>query len=315
MTLISIVSCKGYCRLIVVGIPAFNEEGAIAKVVARAMRHADKAVVVDDGSTDDTALIAEQLGATVVKHERNLGYGAAIRSCFDAARKLGADTLVTLDGDGQHDPEQIPRLLQPIKEGVADLVVGSRFLDLRNTGETPRYRKAGIRFLTRFTEAASGIQFSDAQSGFRAYNARAIQTITPTEQGMGVSSEILMKAVEHSLRVTEVPATVKYSNLKTSTHHPFYHALDVAASVIKFTSIRHPLIFYGGFAAAALAVSTAFGIWAIDIYSREGRLVTNLTLISIAAGFVGILAFFVAVILFTVISVVREKERSSTLSG
>jgi len=288
-------------------IPAFDEESTIAKVIIRALKHVDKVVVVDDGSRDDTALIAERLGAVVVRHERNLGYGAAIRSCFNSARDLNADVLVTLDADGQHDPDQIPRLIEPVREGLADIVVGSRFLGGSGKTEAPRYRQAGIRVLTRFTEAASRTEFTDAQSGFRAYGRRAIEEIVPAEQGMGVSVEILMKAVEHKLRILEVPVTVEYKGLDTSTHNPLYHALDVLASVIKFTSVRHPLVFYGGASAVSLAVSIAFGAWAIELYSKTGVLVTNITLISIAFGLVGILTFFVAVILFTLISVIKEK--------
>jgi hypothetical protein len=292
---------------IVACIPAFNEEATIAKVIARARKHVDKVVVVDDGSKDDTGLIAEGLGAVVVKHERNLGYGAAIRFCFSAARDLKADVLVTLDADGQHDPDQIPRLVEPVKAGLADIVVGSRFLKESEKTHAPRYRQAGIRVLTRFTEAASHTQFTDAQSGFRAYSRKALEQIMPTEQGMGVSVEILMKAAVRQLKVAEVPVTVRYGDLKTSTHDPLYHGLDVLASIIKFTSIRRPLQFYGGLAAVALAVSVAFGAWTLDLYAKEGRIVTNLALISIAAGLFGTLAFFTAVILFTLISVVRER--------
>lgn len=293
--------------MLVACIPALNEEKTIARVVIRASKHVDKVVVVDDGSADDTALIAERLGATVIRHERNLGYGAAIRSGFAAARDLKADVLVTLDADGQHDPDQIPRLTEPIKQGLTEVVVGSRFLSTSEEINAPRYRKAGIRILTGFTEAASHAQISDAQSGFRAFSRKAIEEIAPTEQGMGVSVEILMKAAERHLRVVEVPVTVRYGDLKTSTHGPLYHGLDVLASIIKFTSIRHPLQFYGGLAAAALAVSIAFGIWTLDIYAKEGRIVTNLALISIAAVLFGTLAFFTGVILFTLISVVRER--------
>jgi len=292
---------------IVACIPAFDEEDTIAKVIARAQKHVDKMVIVDDGSNDDTALIAEGLGAVVVKHERNLGYGAAIRSCFSAARDLKADVLVTLDADGQHDPDQISRLVEPVKAGLADIVVGSRFLKESEKTHAPRYRQAGIRVLTRFTEAASRTQFTDAQSGFRAYSRKALEQIMPAEQGMGVSVEILMKAVEHNLRILEVPASVGYGGPGTSTYNPFYHGLDVLASVVKFTSIRHPLLFYGGLSAVALAISLAFGLWAIEIYSKTGVLVTNITLISIAFGLVGLLALFAAVILFTLISVIREK--------
>src|SRR4030042_4807226 len=114
---------------VVVGIPAFNEEKTIARVVLEAQRYADAVVVCDDGSSDLTAKIAERLGADVVRHERNLGYGSAIKSLFNRARELGADVLVTLDGDGQHDPGDIPNVVEPIKNGVADIRLGSGFID------------------------------------------------------------------------------------------------------------------------------------------------------------------------------------------
>ena len=218
---------------------------------------------------------------------------------------LKADILVTLNANGQHDPDQIPRLTAPI--GEADIVIGSRFLSEADSAEAPRYRKAGIRLLTRFTGSASQVRFSDAQSGFRAYGRRVIEQVVPTEQGMGASVEILMKAAERHLKVVEVPITVRYGNLKTSTHIPLYHGLDVVASIIKFTSIRRPLQFYGGLSLVALVVSIAFGIWTLELYAKEGRIVTNIALISIAAGLFSTLAFFTAVILFTLISVVRER--------
>jgi len=294
---------------IVAGIPAFNEEATIAKIVVRARRHVDEVVVVDDGSNDDTGLIAEGLGVIVVRHEKNLGYGGALRSCFSAARDLRADILVTIDADGQHNPDQIPELVQPIKDESADLVLGSRFAGSLSQSEAPAYRETGMKLLTKLAEATSGARFSDAQSGFRAYGRDAIERIEPTEQGMGASVEILMKAVEQNLRIVEAPITVGYKGLRTSTHNPLYHGLDVAASIVKFTSVRHPLLFYGGLALVAFTLSIAFGGWALEIYAREGRLVTNLALISFGSGLVGVLAFFTAAILFALASSRAESRR------
>jgi glycosyltransferase involved in cell wall biosynthesis len=293
---------------VVACIPALDEEKMIAKVIVRAKRHVDRVVVVDDGSTDDTALIAEGLGAKVIRHERNLGYGAALRLCLETARDLGADVIVTLDADGQHDPDQIPKVAEPIKRELADLVVGSRFLEENNRGEAPAHRRLGIKVLTELTGAASQIPLSDAQSGFRAYSRNAVGKILPTEQGMGASVEILIKASQCKLRILEVPINVRYEDLTTSTHNPIYHGIDVLASVIKFVSIRHPLQFYGGIGLVMLALSVAFGVWTLDLFAREGRIVTNLALISIGTGLLGTLSIFTAVILFTTISVIREKD-------
>lgn len=291
------------------GIPAFNEEMTIAKVIARARRYSDFVIVVDDGSTDDTALIAQSLGAAVISHGKRTGYGAAIRSCFEAARKMDADVLVTIDADGQHDADEIPNLLAGIEDNLADIVIGSRFSNTQGKTEGPRYRMAGIRLLTSLTETASQKQLTDAQSGFRAYNRKAIERISPTEQGMGASAETLMKSYEENLRVLEVPITVRYNGLRTSTHNPLYHALEVIASIIKFTTIRHPLAFYGGMSAVAAALAFAFGILTLSIYQKEGRVVTNLALLTIGLGIIAVVALFAAVILFTLITVIREIPR------
>ena len=292
---------------VVACIPALDEEKTIAKVIIRAKKHVDRVVVVDDGSTDDTALIAEELGAMVVRHRRNLGYGAAIRSCFQAGRDLGADVIVTLDADGQHDPDQIPKVTEPVKQGLADIIVGSRFLETSTRVEPPRHRKIGIKVLTELTGAASQISISDAQSGFRAYSRNAIEKILPTEQGMGASVEILIKASQCQLGILEVPVTVRYGDLMTSTHNPIYHGMDVLASIVKLVSIKHPLQFYGGIGLVALGVAVAFSIWTLDIFAKEGRIVTNLALVAIGAGLLGTLSFFTGVILFTLISVTRER--------
>jgi glycosyltransferase involved in cell wall biosynthesis len=293
---------------VVACIPALDEEKTIAKVIVRAKRHVDHVVVVDDGSTDDTALIAEGLGAKVIKHERNLGYGAALRSCFEAGRDLGADVIVTLDGDGQHDPDQIPKVVEPIRRQLADLVVGSRFLGENNRAEAPAHRRLGIKVLTELTGAASKVPISDAQSGFRAYGRNAIEKIVPAEQGMGASVEILIKASQCQLRILEVPITVRYGDLKTSTHNPLYHGIDVLASIVKLVSIRHPLLFYGGIGLVALAISVVFGIWTLDLFAKEGRVVTNIALVAIGTGLLGTLSFFTGVILFTLVNVIREKR-------
>ena len=127
-------------HLIVAGIPAYNEEKTIAKVILLTKKFVNKVIIVDDGSNDMTKEIAEALDAEVLVHKENLGYGASLRSIFHKAREIDADILVTLDADGQHDPRMIPRIIKPILNGEADIVIGSRFL-----GDTdmPKYRKFG----------------------------------------------------------------------------------------------------------------------------------------------------------------------------
>ena len=290
---------------VLVGIPAFNEEQSIAKVVIRASRQANEVLVVDDGSGDETAAIAERLGALVVKHEKNLGKGAALRDCFEYAKRSGADVLVTMDGDGQHDAFQIPILVNALVEKGVDVVIGSRS---GKPAEMSRFRWLGGRALDHAIGIRVGDELADSQSGFRAYSRRAIETLSPSEFGMSVDSELIKKAETTGLAIGLVPVSVTYSG-KTSTTNPLLHWLDVFFGVVKYTSIRHPLLFYGAFSLILLLVSFVYGIMTLDYYQRWGRVVTNLALVSVAAGILGFLALFTGIILFTLITVVRENAR------
>ena len=124
-------------------IPAYNEEATIGDIVKCSLKHADKVLVCDDGSTDDTAKHAKENGAMVISHKKNEGYGASIITLFDRARQEDADIMVTIDGDGQHDPDQIPLLVTTLQQNHVDVVIGYRLLD--GTSETPGYRKQGIK--------------------------------------------------------------------------------------------------------------------------------------------------------------------------
>jgi glycosyltransferase involved in cell wall biosynthesis len=290
---------------VVVAIPALNEEFAIAKVVVRSKPYADTVLVVDDGSVDDTGLIAQSLGAVVLKHERNLGKGAAIRDCFEWAKRNNADVLVTLDGDGQHDPCHIPVLLKVLETDGADIVIGSRSSRPQNMS---RFRWLGTRALNRATQVKVGDRVADSQSGYRAYSRRAIETLVAAEFGMGVDSEMVIRAQQAGMRIFEAPVEMSYDGPKTSNQNPTMHALGVMFSVIKFVSIRHPLLFYGGFAFLFFANSMIFAFMTLDYYQKFGRVVTNLALISIASGLLAFLALFTGIILFTLITVIRERQ-------
>lgn len=286
-------------------LPAYNEEGTIARVVILSQKHVDEVVVVDDGSSDLTAMVAEKLGAKVLRHNRKLGKGAALRTGFKYALQSGADLVVTLDSDGQHDPSYIPRLVDELHKNQTDLVIGSR---LTRPAGMARHRWMGARMLDHATQVKVGGRVIDAQSGFRAYSRKAVEALVATEYGMGVDSEIVIRADKAGMRIVEVPIEVSYNGPKTSTHNPLAHAFDVTFSLVKFVSIRHPLFFYGGFALIFLATSLIFGFMTIDYYQKFGRVVTNLALVSIAAGILGFLALFTGLILFTLITVIRERH-------
>ncbi len=285
--------------MIVACIPAYNEEDTIAKIILLTKKYVDKVIVCDDGSTDLTGEIAVGLSALLIKHTQRKGYGAAVRSLFNKAIKLGADLVVTLDGDGQHNPDEIPRLIEPILQGNADMVIGSRFID-ENANDVPRLRRIGIGAITRLTSIASGVKIHDAQSGFRAYSKKAIKLLELTEDGMGASTEILLKAYGKDLRIVELPITVRYDGLDTSTHHPLTHGMSVVTSIIKLVVEEQPLTFLGIPGFICLLVGIFFGVWMLQGYAAEHRIITNIALASIGFIMIGTFTIFTAITLYTI---------------
>ncbi len=221
---------RGKPRRIAV-IPCLNEAQFISDIVTRARRYVDEVIVVDDGSTDNTALAASGSGATVIAHKSRQGAGAATRTAFEAAKTFEADVLVTLDGDGQHNPDEIPQILDPIIRGEADLVIGSRFLN-PHLEDVPRYRKFGIDVITWLYNIGSQTKVTDSQSGFRAYSRRLVEEINITEDGFGFSVQVLIQARKKDFVITEVPVSCIY-HADGSTINPISHGLGVAFSVLK----------------------------------------------------------------------------------
>ena len=291
---------------IIVGIPAFNEEKNIAVLIIQLKKVVDKIIVCNDGSTDLTSKIAEELGATVINHEKNLGYGAAIRSIFLKSKDLDGDVLVTFDADGQHRIDDINKVINPIINGESDLVIGSRFLD-ESAKEVPRYRKVGIKVITKITNATIKKQLTDSQSGFRAYSKKVLNELNPSELGMGISTEILIKASAKNFRISEVPIKIIY-NGDTSTHNPISHGSSVLFSTIKFTSIEHPLKFYGIPSMIFFAIGLFFTYLSAQYYTDIGRLNTNLTLVGAGSMLIAVVLLLTGILLYSLISVVREKN-------
>lgn len=217
---------------VIAAIPCFNTQAHIQNVVYKTKKHVDEVVVVDDGSTDNTAEIAQKAGAIVIRHSQNKGYGGALSTCFEISRKLDTDVLVIIDGDGQHEPNEIPEILSPILNGDADLVIGSRF---KNTKiKMPPYRKFGIGVITFLWNFGSRIRVSDAQSGFRAYNKKMIQGLLISENNMSCSIEILEKLRRKNVRIQEIAITCSYENNNSHLNSKAVtHGLSVAFSVIK----------------------------------------------------------------------------------
>ena len=289
----------------VIGIPAFNEEKNIASIIMKLKKVTDHIIVCNDGSTDMTEEISKKLDVVVINHSRNMGYGSAIRSIFLKAKELQADILVTFDADGQHRVEDIQSVTQPIIDNKADIVIGSRFLE--NKSDIPEYRKFGIKVITKITNSSLKEKLTDSQSGFRAYSKNVLKNVTPSESGMGVSTEILIKASNTGHKIAEVPITIMYGS-DTSTHNPVSHGTSVLFSTIKFTSIEHPLKFYGIPAIIFLGIGFVFMLWTFQIYAVEKEIITNVALISIGSLMIGIVLLLSAILLYTLVSVVRERN-------
>jgi len=290
---------------VTIGIPAYNEEKNIASIIVKLKKISSRIIICNDGSTDSTGLIAKELGAIVINHQKNQGYGAAIKSIFLKSKEIGAKVLVTLDADGQHDVNEIDKLLKPITDDKCDIVIGSRFLS--ETENVPSYRKLGINVITKLTNASIKKNLTDSQSGFRAYNKKVIEQVQLSDSGMGVSTEILIKASSKEFRIAEVPITISYGG-DTSTHNPVTHGTSVIFSTIKYTSIEHPLKFYGIPSVILLIIGAVLTYFAIEYYVELGRLNTNLTVVSAGVVLVGIVLLITAILLYSLVSVVRENN-------
>ena len=288
---------------IVIGIPAYNEEKNIASILIKLKKISQDIIVCNDGSNDLTGKITKELGATVIEHKKNLGYGSAIKSIFLKAHEINADVLVTFDADGQHRIDDINAILEPIKNNIADIVIGSRFLN--NNQEIPTYRKMGIKAITKLTNVTGGTKITDSQSGFRAYSKKILEKIEPKESGMGISTEILIKTQKAGFIITEVPITILYEG-DTSTHNPISHGSSVILSTLKYVAIERPLVFYGIPGIIFLLVGLAFGVWTIQIYSEEGQVITNIALVGVSGVIMGTILMLTATILYSIVSVVKR---------
>ena len=219
--------------------------------------------------------------------------------------------MVTIDSDGQHNPEQIPEVIKPIVEEDYDIVIGSRFLNQQDKRKVPAYRSFGIRTITKLAQLTSYNKLTDAQSGFRAYSKKALEKIDLVEDGMAVSTEILMRAGQRNLLVKEVPVTIRYDVDDASTHNPLVHGIGVLVTIIRFASLRHPFTFYGLPGFAFLVFAGYFMTIALNVFSATRFVSTNLIILSIGTAIIGVVLLMTGVILYTLAALLREKIRTN----
>ena len=232
-----------------------------------------------------------------------MGYGAGIKSIFLKAKEMKSEMIVIVDADGQHDVRDITKIATPIQENKAEIVIGSRFLE--KAENIPEYRKFGIKLITKVTNLSLNQSLTDSQSGFRAYSRKVLEKLVLSDKGMGISTEILIKSNNFNFRIGEVPIKVSYEG-ETSTENPVSHGTSVLFSTIKYTSIEHPIKFYGIPAIILLLSGSVFTYFAIQYYVEFGRLNTNVTLIGAGLFFIGIVLLITAILLYSLVSVVRE---------
>jgi len=277
---------------VLAGIAAHNEARYVGSIVLQARQYVDEVIVVDDGSTDNTARVAELAGATVIRHAENRGKGTAIQSILAEAKKRNPDILVLLDADSQHNPNEIPALIKPISEGF-DLVIGSREAQ---KDKTPRYRRIGQKVLLRSTRLASKANISDSESGFRALSAKAINELDLKAHGFAIESEMITRAADKNLKITEVPISNIYTK-DGSTLNPIRHGIDVLSRIIVMISQRRPLFFFGLAGGILLVVGLIIGIRVINIAAATGKLAIGSTILTTLLIIAGILTIFTGIIL------------------
>lgn len=286
-------------------IPAYNEERFIGSIVIAATAYVDQVVVVDDGSSDHTAKIAHQAGAIVLRHTRNQGKAAAVNTGFCYLRGLEPGAVVMLDGDGQHSAQDIPVVLGPILADEADLVIGSRFKDVKS--EIPVYRQVGQHGLTVTTNLASGVWVGDSQSGFRAFSGATLERLTFSQGGFSLESEMQFLAGELRLRVVEVPIRVTYA--EPAKRSPLAHGMQVLNGILRLVGQTRPLFFFGLGGVAVLLAGMFLGLNIAKTFVQTGQLAVGYGLITVILCVIGVVLLFAGIILHSILAMLRENRR------
>jgi len=221
--------------MVIAVIPAYNEAARIGPVVEDALRHVECVIVIDDGSTDETGKVATKAGATVITHMENGGAGAATMTGIEAARRMGATVVITLDADGQHDAGDIPRLLEPIEQNKADIVFANRFGQKNHIPFIRRIFNAIGNLLT-FTVTGKWVQ--DSQSGFKAFGPKALAQVELRMRGFEFCTEIVREAVQHQWRIAEIPTKVIYSEYTMAKGQSFAMGVKTALKILLRSFLR-----------------------------------------------------------------------------
>ncbi len=293
-------------KKIVVLIPAYNEERFIGSVVLQTLKYVDDVIVIDDGSTDKTAEIANAAGAIVLKHETNFGKGIALNTGFEYARLLDPDVVITFDGDYQHLPEELMSVAIPIIHNEADIVVGSRYIG--DASDVPLQRIIGHWGFTTLTNVLSGTSLTDSQSGFRAFSKTALLALTFSSKSFSVESEMQFLAKDQKLRVVEVPITIKYPDKpkRSVINHGFIVLNGILGLVIQ----HRPLLFFSILGMTFILIGSAAGLWVINRYQESQELAIGTALIVVILITTGFSIIFTGILLHTIRALRVELEKA-----
>ena len=287
-------------------LPAFNEEVSIGSVVLRARRYADRVIVVDDGSRDKTAEVAEQAGAEVIQHPENRGKGAALKTGFESLN--GEKVVITMDTDGQHNPSDIPKLVEPILNGEADMVNGSRYIN-GNKKDTPLYRRLGQIMLDNATRLDSGLNVTDSQSGFRAFAANTKGVFRFNQKGLAIESEMLADAANAGLRIKEVEIGVRY-DVDGSSENPVSHGIKVLVKILQDMELNRPLYYFTIPGIAMSTIGIGMGLNFLRDFYHGGSLQFGPTLLMIMLTLVGSFMASTGFIIHTISNMINELKRN-----
>lgn len=310
-------------------LPAYNEEVSIGSVVLRTKQYVDRVIVIDDGSSDRTAEVARLAGAEVIRHQQNRGKGAALKTGFEALNDMqnkaylhitggeglksdvelqyGHGIIVTIDTDGQHDPADIPKLVEPILKGEADMVNGSRYLN-GNKNDTPFYRRIGQKVLDVATNLDSGLSLTDSQSGFRAFASRTRDVFRFHQNGLAIESEMLADAANAGLKIKEVEIGVRY-NVDGSSEDPISHGFKILIKILQDMELNRPLYYFTAPGIILSVVGIWMGLSFLQSFYHGGSLYFGPTLLMVLLTLMGCFMALTGIILHSISRLLMERKK------
>ena len=292
---------------IVAGIPAYNKQYQVCGVIHATKEYVDETLVVDDGSADNTAILAERAGAVVVRHGTNLGKTAAIQTLINEALRRGADVLVLLDADGQHNPDEIPTLLKPVLKDGYDFVLGSRRLEeSKKEGKKPFIRPFGQFVLKTSLGTITENDYSDPECGFRALSRHAMEVMKFRGTGFTVEAEMIRLAEAHGLKSIEVPMTEIYIE-NGSTLNPWMHGFGNLGTIFSWISEERPLFFFGVFGLLFTITGLMVGAKVLYIVNTSGGVAIGTALVSMLCIVIGVFSMFTGMILHGIVAHIENR--------